>query len=351
MTVTTPPRVSVIVTCYNLGQYLEESVGSVIAQTYQDFEILIVDDGSTDAQTRALLDTFERPQTRVLRVPHRGLAAARNTGLAHATGQYVCSLDADDRLDPEFLAETVRILDSDPAATFVSTWLRMFGEQEWEWKPERCDFPALLCENTVLTAALVRRDAVLAAGGYDEAMPEQGDEDWDLWLTLVEHGHRGVILPRILFSYRRRPGSMSTHSWYGAGHVPLAAYRFRKHSESYRRWLTDVLLYQDSETAPLLCGNDEVEREIGMEMEPAVALRREELAVLQARLASGAAADSKQSSTADHAQELTAQIRGLESALNHSAAEVAALRNSLSWRITGPLRDVYGWWLRQTTKP
>ena len=83
------------------------------------------------------------------------------------------------------------------------------------WKPERCDRPSLLWEYPVLTAALARAEAAVAAGGYDTAMPVQGDEDWDLWLTLVERGYRGVILPEVLFNYRRRPGSMSTVCWHG----------------------------------------------------------------------------------------------------------------------------------------
>ena len=190
------PRVSVIIPCYNLGQYLDEAVASVLAQTYQDFEILVIDDGSTDETTAAVLAGYTQPKTRVIRLAHGGLAAARNAGIAQAAGRYLCALDADDRLEPSFLAKTVPLLDTDPSIAFVSCWLRTFGDEEWEWTPERCDLPTLLWENTVLTAALVRRDAVLSVGGYDTAMPVQGDEDWDLWLTLAEHGYRGTISDR-----------------------------------------------------------------------------------------------------------------------------------------------------------
>ena len=177
------------------------------------------------------------------------------------------------------------VLDADPTIAFVSCWLRTFGDEEWEWKPERCDLPALLWEDTVLTAALVRREAVVAAGGYDTAMPMQGLEDWDLWLTLVGRGCRGAILREVLFNYRRRAGSLSTISWYGSGHLPLTRYRLAKHSELYRTHLVDMLLHQDAETATLLRRNDELERELTSELEPAVALRREELATLRTRLA------------------------------------------------------------------
>ena len=94
-----PPKVSVIITCYNLGQYLDEAVDSILAQTSQDFEILIVDDGSTDPATEALLTDYRRPKTRVIRTAHCGVAAARNVGIANTASPYMCAMDADDRFD------------------------------------------------------------------------------------------------------------------------------------------------------------------------------------------------------------------------------------------------------------
>src|SRR5438067_5760739 len=160
-----PPIVSVIITCYNLGEYLDEAVDSILAQTYQDFEILIVDDGSTDPATQALLADYRRPNTRVIRIGHCGVAAARNVGIANVASPYICAMDADDRFDPSYLEKAVPILEHDPSLTFVSCWLATFGDEEWVWKPERTDLPTLLWEDTVLTASLVRREAVLAVGG------------------------------------------------------------------------------------------------------------------------------------------------------------------------------------------
>jgi glycosyltransferase involved in cell wall biosynthesis len=318
------PTVSVIIPCFNLGPFLDEAVSSVLAQTFQDFEILIVDDGSTDAATQAVLAGYSRPKTRVFRAEHAGLAAARNLGIGHAAGRYLCALDADDRLEPTFLEKMVGVLDNDDSLTFSSCWLRTFGAETWHWTPERCDLPTLLWEDTVLTAALVRRDAILAVGGYDTTMPEQGDEDWDLWLTLVERGHRGAILPEILFNYRRRAGSMSTVCWHGPGHLPLLRYRVAKHRTTYERYRFDVLLHQDDATATLLRRNDRLECHLASDLEPAVNLRRQELATLQAKLTAGS------------------HVENLEAALRATTAEVAALRTSMSWRVTAPLRAIYG---------
>jgi hypothetical protein len=102
----------------------------------------------------------------------------------------------------------------------------------------------------------------------------------------------------------------------------------------YRAHLVDVLLHQDAETAAILRRNDEIERYIATELEPAIAARREELAILTSRLASGQLPKPQ------------GRFRDLEAALAAASAEVIALRSSMSWRITGPLRNVYGRWLR-----
>src|SRR5690349_2301444 len=143
------PRVSVIVSCYNLGQFLDEAVESVLAQTFTDFEILIVDDGSTDGETRRLLSAYQKPRTRVIRSENRGLPATKNLGLKNTRGSYVCMFDADDRLDPSFLQKSVAALDENPEVAFVSHWVRTFGDEVRDWTPSRCDFPALLDMNTV----------------------------------------------------------------------------------------------------------------------------------------------------------------------------------------------------------
>jgi hypothetical protein len=120
--------------------------------------------------------------------------------------------------------------------------------------------------------------------------------------------------------------------------VPLTRYRVEKHKALYRTHLIDVLLHQDVETATLLRQNDEKERYLASELEPAVASRREELALLRSRLGSLEPRDTPLEPS---------RTRDLEAALDAAAAEVMALRTSMSWRITSPLRTLYGWWLRQ----
>ena len=172
------PTVSVVIPCFNLGGYLDEAVQSVLDQTFQDFEILIVDDGSDDPATCHLLASYRRPKTRIIRTENRGLAAARNLGLEESRGRFLSFLDADDILEPAFLERTFEVLESQSAAAFVGCWLRAFGAAEFDWTPKHCDFPQLLAEDTVCTPALTRREALVDVGGFDPSMPVAGYEDW-----------------------------------------------------------------------------------------------------------------------------------------------------------------------------
>ena len=203
----------------------------------------------------------------------------------------------------------------------------------------------------VSTAALVRRAAVLEVGGFDGAMPVQGYEDWDLWLSLVERGHRGVIFPEVLFFYRRRAGSMSTVCNVGDAHVALMHYLVGKHDASYRTHHRAVLAQRDAAIADCLRSYDTLDWHLVTELAPAIARRRLELEQLSERLVER----SRESAAANAAAELAGQLQALgvervdarrrydasAAALAAARHEVAALRSSLSWRITGPVRALY----------
>lgn len=328
------PRVTVVVPCHNLGAYLDEAVDSVFAQTLQDFDIVIIDDGSTDAATRRLLERYDRPRTRVFRTEHRGLPAARNFALSQTAAPYLCALDADDRLAPTCLERSVGVLDDDPTLAFASHWVRTFGDEEREWKPERCDLAAVLDLNTINGAALTRRDALLAVGGWDESMRD-GCEDWDLWLTLLERGYRGTIIPEVLFFYRRRTGSMSRLMMQTDVQLGVFGYILEKHRESYRRHLAQLMLRRELEIARLLREIYDLDLDHHAWLMPERNRTNEELAALR---------EKEQRVKADLARQ--AELRRLGSEVDALAREVRDLRSSMSWKVTGPLRVVYGWLLR-----
>ena len=166
-------RIAAIVTCRDLGRTLDEAVHSLQRQTRPASELLIVDDGSTDVYTRQVVARLERDGLRIAHGPGRGASAARNLGAAMTSSEYLVWLDADDTLEPTYFEEAFRILEANDSVTWVSSWLRMFGDEDWEWKPERRDRATLLGEQTVCTPAPVRRAAVVAIGGYDQRMPTE----------------------------------------------------------------------------------------------------------------------------------------------------------------------------------
>jgi glycosyltransferase involved in cell wall biosynthesis len=322
------PRISVLMPCFNHGAYIDEAIASVHGQTFQDFELIVVDDGSTDAATIQKLQSLSVPRGTVLRTQNRGLPAARNLAASHAAGDFLCALDADDRLAPTWFEKAVAALDADPSIAFVSHWLEAFGDERWTWKPERCDLPALLARNSVNGAALVRRAAFDAVGGYDESLRE-GCEDWDFWLRLVEHGFGGRIIPEVLFYYRRSAGSMSRVMLDQMQKRPLDAL-VNKHRDQYRTHLAEVIEAREAEARHLAHEVGRLERDRLTTLDPALERAREELAALADKVARTRARREKE----EEHERLTSKAADLEH-------EVSALRGSWSWRLTAPLRALY----------
>jgi len=200
------PRVSVVVPCHNGGRFLESLLASLATQTFRDFEVVIVDDGSTEPQTRDKLAALD-PSVRVVRQEQRYMAGARNRGFAEARAELVVPLDCDDTLDPSYLAETVPLLEAAPPDVgFVFTHLRLTGELEGVVERHFNRFDQLLF-NYLPYCMLVRRSAWEAAGGYDETLRD-GSEDWEFSIRLVFAGYRGIELGKPLFTYAVSRGGM-----------------------------------------------------------------------------------------------------------------------------------------------
>jgi glycosyltransferase involved in cell wall biosynthesis/predicted NUDIX family NTP pyrophosphohydrolase len=245
------PAISVIIPCYNLGIYLDEAVQSVLAQTMHAFEIIIVDDGSTDKATCALLNNFNRPKTRLVRQENKGLAAARNRGIRESTGRYICCLDADDRLQPEFLEKAFTVLDTQPAVGFVTGYFQMFGERTDVFRYQTCAFPEMLVYNQAVEPSLFRREAWERAGGYCETFTSSGIEDWDLWITILELGYRAEVIPEIVWNYRMRHDQMSTKMYRPDTWGALCRELFVRHEKTYRKYMIEAMATQAARWAEI----------------------------------------------------------------------------------------------------
>ena len=200
------PLVSVIVPCYNYGHFVAEAVDSVLAQTFQDFEILVVDGGSSSADSLAALKALDRPKTRVWFREGRHLVGDnRNFGISRAQGKYVCCLDADDMIKPTYLEKALFLLETQ-GFDLVSTSIRCFGEKSDVYHMER--FPVLadmLQGNHVSTCAVFRRELWTRAGGFQDAGIgcDYFYEDWRLWVRFAALGARiANIVDEPLFLYR-----------------------------------------------------------------------------------------------------------------------------------------------------
>lgn len=215
-----PPGSTVVIPAFNSAWSIGRTIASVLAQTWRDFELIVVDDGSTDnvAETVAAFAEAD-PRVRMVRQANRGLARARNRGIEEARSDAVALIDADDLWHPRFLEKLVAALEECPDAPFAYAFSfrvdiddRLIASPPWKKTP-RHDFVGLLTVNSVGngSAALYRREALLAVGGFDETLKlrdAQGAEDWKLCLQLAARG-QPVLVPEYLVGYRLVETGMS----------------------------------------------------------------------------------------------------------------------------------------------
>lgn len=198
------PLISVIIPNRNYGQFLEEALDSILCQTFQNFEIIIVDK-SDEQYTLEILKKIQaqkNPKIRIVEQKKPGLSAARNEGIRLATGKYICCLDADDYIGPAYFEKVLYVLEAKLHLGFAYPWVKIFGDETGIWKPQNLDIKNIVFFNQIPIAAIFRREAWKQVGGFSEVMKE-GYEDWEFWVKISKLGWRGEVIPEILFNYRR----------------------------------------------------------------------------------------------------------------------------------------------------
>lgn len=206
--------VTIVVPHYNAGELLEETIETLLNQTWKDYDILIVDDGSTDYQSIETVNRIEANRdVRVLRKPNGGLGSARNAGFHATKSPYVISFDADDLAEPDLVETLLAAIARQPEAAFCASMFTSFNEDDPAtivsgYVPLALD-PDLIIHHNIAgpgSGTIYRRETIINAGGFDESMTSY--EDWELWCRLASLGHQGLAIPRVLFRYRIRCGSL-----------------------------------------------------------------------------------------------------------------------------------------------
>ncbi len=200
------PLVSVIIPCYNYGKYVEEAIDSVLNQTFQNLEIIVVDDGSTDHDTIQILDNLNKPKTKLIRTTNQKLPAARNNGIKSAKGKYICCLDADDLLKPTYLEKCLIKLETENL-DICCTWVKEFGDHDVIHSNIEFNLETLIYQNCLHVSAIFKRSIWEKTGGYDETMIN-GYEDWNFWIAISKAGGIGGKIDEPLFLYRKHGHSM-----------------------------------------------------------------------------------------------------------------------------------------------
>jgi glycosyltransferase involved in cell wall biosynthesis len=222
--------ITVVISCFNDGAFLAESVHSALAQDGGQPRVIVIDDGSTDAHTLAELDRLSS-RVQLVRQSNAGVAAARNAGLRLAETPYALALDADDRLVSDTLLQLRKPLEADPALGFSYGIMRFFGDWEGILRMPPYDPYRLLYRHSIGSTGLIRRELFEDVGGYDPAFG--GYEDWEFWLQALARGWRGRRVEAVTLMHRRH--GPSRHSAARLRYRATFRQLRRKHSELYGR--------------------------------------------------------------------------------------------------------------------
>jgi glycosyltransferase involved in cell wall biosynthesis len=220
------PAVSVIIPTYNTTEYITQALDSVLAQTFQDYEIIVINDGSPDTdELERVLEPY-RERITYLKQENGGVSSARNAGIRAARAALIAQLDPDDLWEPDYLAFQVEAMRQDPTLDVLYPNALIFGDapdagrEFMDICPSEGEvtFKSLVTRQcAVMAYAIARRETLVRVGLYDEAL--RCSEDFDLWLRIVKQGGRIGYHRRVLARYRRRRGSHTSDPVWLYGHV------------------------------------------------------------------------------------------------------------------------------------
>lgn len=211
------PLISVIIPVYNGKKTIRETIESVLNQTFYDWELIVINDGSQDS-TFEIVSSIQDPRVKIFSYPNAGLAASRNRGIAQACGEYISFLDADDLWTPDKLEAQLTALQENPQASVAYSWSDYIDESsQFLRRGSHITVNGDVYAKLLLTDffengsnPLIRRQALTAVGGFDGSIDTAAD--WDMWLRLAARYHF-VAVPSPQILYRVSASSMTAHVW------------------------------------------------------------------------------------------------------------------------------------------
>lgn len=256
-------KVSIVIPCHNHWSYLKDAVDSACEQTHADKEIIVVDDGSEEEPAHELLEFLKSKAVLLFRTERKGPSAARNLGIENAQGQLILPLDADDKIAPTYIEKAQKIFLEQENAGIVYCDAQYFGNRDDIWDLPPYNFPDILLDNFIFSAALFKKEDWQRAGGYNVNMT-RGWEDHDFWLSLIELKKTIVRIPEVLFYYRQVAGSR-TNKFNSDQKMEMFEQMARNHRNLYIENL-DFVLHRFAEFRQLL-EEDTPEMELKRELQ------------------------------------------------------------------------------------
>ncbi len=228
--------ISVVSPCFNHGAYLWEAIRSVENAGFPSYEIIVVDDGSTDPETRMVALEVQAAGYHILLQNNQGVAASRNNAIRLAKGKYIIPLDADNRLLKPYFLKGLEMLESNPELGVVYGDALIIGEKSGDWKNHPLVLEEMLFENYIDTCTIIRRSMWEQTGGYDSNAPVPTRQDYIFWLDCLRCDWKFAYLPEYCFEYRFLDGSeVRKYARISSKRLLITEYIFGKQRELIRR--------------------------------------------------------------------------------------------------------------------
>ncbi|PXV65847.1 glycosyl transferase family 2 [Dysgonomonas alginatilytica] len=211
------PSISIVMPVYNSSRYLSESIDSILSQTFSDFELIIIDDGSTDGSREIITTNYKDSRIRLIKNEHNFIQSL-NIGMTQSKGKYIARMDADDIMLPERLQMQYHFMEENPDIDISGTWMQVFGDMDGIWKnttaSDEIEVQAILHSPLYHPTVILKRSIITQFPLVNDTNQVYNEEyiyaeDYQLWTELMKRGYRLTNLPHVLLRYRKSEGQIS----------------------------------------------------------------------------------------------------------------------------------------------